>query len=81
MKRRMRSTRVVAGALAALALAVVLAGCGSSSSPSAAPSTIYPESSPTGTLPALKAYLTDAQDILGQVEHHASARCPPRSRA
>ena len=67
MKRRTRSTRVVAGAIAALALAVVLAGCGSSSSPSEAPSTIYPQSSATGTVPALKAYLTDAQDVLGQV--------------
>lgn len=67
MKTRMRSTKVVAIALAALALAVILAGCGSSDSPSAAASTIFPESSPTGTLPALKAYLTDAQTVLGQV--------------
>jgi flagellar capping protein FliD len=63
----MRRTKVVAIALAALALAVILAGCGSSDSPSAAASTIFPESSPTGTLPALKAYLTDAQTVLGQV--------------
>ena len=67
MKRRTRSTKVVTIALAALALAVVLVGCGSSSSPSEAPSTIYPESSPTGTGPALKAYLTDVKDVLGQV--------------
>ena len=58
---------VMAIALAALALAVVLAGCGSSGSPSAAASTIYPEGSPTGTVPALKAYLTDAQAVLDQV--------------
>jgi uncharacterized phage infection (PIP) family protein YhgE len=53
--------------VAALALAVILVGCGSSGSPSEAPSTIFPESSPTGTGPALKAYLGDAQDILDQV--------------
>lgn len=67
MKRRTQSAKVVAGALAALALAVILAGCGNSGSPSEAPSTIYPESSATGTLPALKTYLSDAQDVLGQV--------------
>jgi uncharacterized phage infection (PIP) family protein YhgE len=67
VKRRTRSAKLVTGALAALALAVVLAGCGSSSSPSEAPSTIFPESSATGTLPALKAYLDDAQVILDQV--------------
>jgi uncharacterized phage infection (PIP) family protein YhgE len=45
-----------------------LAGCGgSATTPSDPPSTIYPESSPTGTLPALKAYLDDAQEVLGQV--------------
>lgn len=54
-------------ALIALAFAVVLAGCGSAGSPGEAPSTIYPESSPTGTLPALKAYLEDADEVLGQV--------------
>ena len=55
-------------ALVALALAAVLAGCGAdSTTPSESPSTIYPESSPTGTLPALKAYLDDAQEVLGQV--------------
>ena len=73
MKRRMRSTRVVAIALAALVLAVILAGCGSTSSPSETPSTIYPQGSPTGTGPALKAYLTDAQDILGQVSTTVAA--------
>jgi uncharacterized phage infection (PIP) family protein YhgE len=57
----------VAAALAVLALALVLAGCGSDGAPSEAPSTIYPESSPTGTLPALKAYLDDADQILSQV--------------
>jgi uncharacterized phage infection (PIP) family protein YhgE len=67
VKTRMRSTKVVAIALTALALALLLAGCGSSGSPSETPSTIYPEGSPTGTVPALKAYLGDAQDILGQV--------------
>ena len=67
MKKRMRSSKAAVVALAALALAVILAGCGSSSSPSSAPSTIYPQGSPTGTLPAAKAYLNDAQTILGQV--------------
>jgi peptidoglycan hydrolase CwlO-like protein len=55
------------GTLAALVLAVVLAGCGNAVSPAASPSTIYPQASATGTLPALKAYLTDVQDILGQM--------------
>jgi uncharacterized phage infection (PIP) family protein YhgE len=49
------------------ALALVLAGCGSEGSPGEAPSTIYPESSPTGTLPALKAYLDEADQVLSQV--------------
>jgi hypothetical protein len=57
----------VAAVLAALVIAAVLAGCGNTAGPSEAPSTIYPESSATGTLPALKAYLTDAEDVLGQV--------------
>ena len=67
MKTRTHSLKVATGALAVLALAVILAGCGSTSTPSETPSTIYPEGSPTGTGPALKAYLTDAQDILSQV--------------
>jgi hypothetical protein len=67
VKRRTRSTRLIASGLAALALAVILVGCGSTSTPSASPSTIYPQGSPTGTLPAAKAYLNDAQTILGQV--------------
>ena len=67
MKTRMRGTRLMTGALAAVVLVVILVGCGSSTSPSAAPSTIYPQGSPTGTLPAAKAYLNDAQTILGQV--------------
>jgi uncharacterized phage infection (PIP) family protein YhgE len=54
-----------AAVLAALALALI--GCGDAGSPSEAPSTIYPESSPTGTLPALKAYLDDADQVLSQV--------------
>ena len=54
--------------LAAIVLALVLAACGgTAATPSQSPSTIYPESSPTGTLPALKSYLTSVQDILGQV--------------
>jgi len=67
VKRRTRTMRLIAGALAALALAVILAGCGSTSTPSASPSTIYPQASATGTIPAAKAYLSDAQTILGQV--------------
>ena len=57
----------IATALAAVALAAVLAGCGNAATPSASPSTIYPQASATGTVPQLKAYLTSAQDILGQV--------------
>jgi hypothetical protein len=53
--------------LAALTLAAVLSSCGGTTSPSASPSTIYPEASATGTVPALKAYLSDARDVLGQV--------------
>lgn len=65
--RKLIRTAAVA-TFAALALAVVLAGCGSgSTTPSESPSTIYPESSPTGTVPALKAYLEEAQAVLGQV--------------
>jgi hypothetical protein len=65
--RKLTRTAIVA-TLATLALTAVLAGCGgTSATPSESPSTIYPESSPTGTLPALKAYLGDAQDVLGQV--------------
>ncbi len=67
MKRRMRGMKLSAGAFAAVALAVILVGCGSTSSPSAAPSTIFPQASATGTLPAAKAYLNDAQTVLGQV--------------
>jgi hypothetical protein len=73
VKRRTLGIRVMTGALAAVAIAVVLAGCGSTSSPSAAPSTIFPQGSPTGTLPAAKAYLNDAQTVLGQVSTTVAA--------
>jgi peptidoglycan hydrolase CwlO-like protein len=56
-----------AAAAAVVALAGVLAGCGNSATPAASPSTIYPQSSATGTLPALKTYLGDAQSVLDQV--------------
>jgi hypothetical protein len=62
-----RVLSVTAAALAALTLAAVLAGCGDAGSPGEAPSTIYPEASATGTLPALKAYLDDADQVLSQV--------------
>jgi hypothetical protein len=45
----------------------VLTACGATTTPGESPSTIYPESSPTGTLPSLRAYLGDAQDVLEQV--------------
>jgi hypothetical protein len=64
--KRLRISSAATAALAALALAVVLAGCGDAT-PSETPSTIYPETSATGALPALKAYLTDAQEVLDQV--------------
>ena len=68
MKTRKLTRTALVTTLAAVALAAILAGCGSSATtPSESPSTIYPESSPTGTLPALKAYLDDAQEVLGQV--------------
>jgi uncharacterized phage infection (PIP) family protein YhgE len=68
VKTRRHIGSALVPALATIVLALVLAACGSTSAtPSQSPSTIYPESSPTGTLPALKAYLSDAQDILGQV--------------
>ncbi|MGE5229932.1 MAG: hypothetical protein ACM3MJ_09465 [Deltaproteobacteria bacterium] len=66
MTKRLRISSAATAALAAIVLAVVVAGCGDAS-PSETPSTIYPESSATGTLPALKAYLTDAQAVLDQV--------------
>lgn len=62
-------TRLRAGskAVAVLALGLALAGCGSEGVPGEGPSTIYPESSPTGTLPALKAFLEDADGVLRQI--------------
>ncbi len=72
MKTRLKTTTWAAAALAALILALVLAGCGSST-PSQTPSTIYPQSSATGTLPALKAYASSASQILGQVGTTVSA--------
>lgn len=66
MTKRLKIRSAATAALAALALAAVIAGCGDAS-PSETPSTIYPESSATGTLPALRAYLTDAQGVLDQV--------------
>ena len=69
MKTKTHIRSALAVTLAALAVTAVLAGCGTTSTPSASPSTIYPQSSasPTGTLPALKAYLTSAKGVLGQV--------------
>jgi hypothetical protein len=69
LKTKTHIRSALAATLAALALTAALAGCGSSTTPSASPSTIYPQASAsaTGTLPALKAYLTSAQDVLGQV--------------
>jgi hypothetical protein len=69
LKTKTHIRGALAATLAALVLTAVLAGCGSSTSPSASPSTIYPQTSAsaTGTLPALQAYLTSAQDVLGQV--------------
>lgn len=69
--RRLRSAPAIA--LAALVLTVVLAGCGNAGTPGEEPSTIYPETSPTGTFPALKAYLDDAEQVLSQVAATATA--------
>lgn len=71
MKTRTHIRSAVPLTLAALAiilaLAFVLASCGGAATPSTPPSTIYPQSSATGTLPALKTYLGSAQDVLAQV--------------
>jgi hypothetical protein len=65
--RKSRLTSATAVALAAIVLGMALAGCGDAGTPGEAPSTIYPESSATGTVPALKAYLEEADQVLGQV--------------
>jgi hypothetical protein len=67
LKTKTHIRSALAATLAALALSAVLAACGGSTSASSSPSTIYPQASATGTLPALKQYLSDAQGILGQV--------------
>lgn len=67
MKRKTRATSAAALTLAALTLAVGLTGCGSAGGPGDTPTTIYPESSATGTLPALKTYLDEADQVLSQV--------------
>jgi len=63
VRQKTRSISLIAATVAVLAIAVVLAGCGSST-PAEAPSTIYPESSPTSGPAALKAYLSDAKVVL-----------------
>ena len=63
MKHKARIIILIAATVAALAIAVVLAACGSTT-PAEAPSTIYPESSPTSGPAALKAYLNDAKVVL-----------------
>lgn len=66
MGTRIRLPGVAALALATIMLTATLVGCGNAGAPSVAPSTIYPETSPTGTLPALKAYLDDVEQVLAQ---------------
>lgn len=66
MKRKTRIISAMAAMVAALAITVALAGCGSTT-PAEAPSTIYPESSPTAGAAALKAYLNDAKSVLSDV--------------
>ena len=73
MRHKMRILSAATATLAVLAVVVVLAGCGGSTTPSETPSTIYPESSPTGTVPALKAYLQDARVVLSDVGATAAA--------
>lgn len=70
MKHR-TSIVIFIAAFAALGIAVVAAGCGSST-PDEAASTIYPESSPTSGPAALKAYLSDAKVILADVSATAA---------
>lgn len=67
MKSRTHIRSAASGMFVLAVVAVALAGCGNAASPSAGSSTIYPQASATGTLPTLKAYLSDVQDVLGQV--------------
>ena len=72
MKQKTRSISLIAATVAALAIAVVLAGCGSTT-PAEAPSTIYPESSPTSGPAVVKAYLNDAKVVVTDLSTTAAA--------
>ena len=72
MKQKTRIISLIAAALAVLTIAVVVAGCGSTT-PTEAPSTIYPESSPTSGPAALKAYLNDAKGVLTDLSTTAAS--------
>lgn len=67
MTRKTKTTSALAAIVGALIATALVAGCGNAASPSESASTIYPQTSATGTVPALKAYLGDAGVILGQV--------------
>lgn len=72
MKQKVRIISVIVTAVAALAIAAVLAGCGSTT-PAEAPSTIYPESSPSTGAAAVKTYLESAKVVLTDVGATAAA--------
>ncbi len=71
MKGKTRTISVTA-AIAALTIATGLAGCGATS-PTEAPSTIYPESSPTAGPAAGKAYLNGVKGVLSSVRTTVAA--------
>ena len=72
MNQKTRTISLLAASIAVLAIAVVLAGCGSTT-PAEAPSTIYPESSPTSGPAVLKAYLNDAKVVLTDLSATAAS--------
>jgi chaperonin cofactor prefoldin len=71
VKQKTSIISLMAATAAVLTIAVVLAGCGSTT-PAEAPSTIYPESSPTSGPAALKAYLSDAKVVLADLSTTAA---------
>ena len=67
MGKHTRRLSAIGAFLAVLLLAMVLAACGSTTTPSESPSTVTPDSSPTGEAPALGAYLDEADAVLSDV--------------
>jgi hypothetical protein len=67
MGKHKRRLSAIGAPLAVLLLAVVLAACESTTTPTASPTTVTPESSPAGTAPALGAYIDEADAVLSDV--------------